>query len=106
MHSSRSPPAGGASSRPLAPGLCRIALGYGRCYSGYSSSNVVSRVGLRPEFIDLARLFQIPGDIVLIVSLNIKPLPFAHSLAQLVGFSEIPQALLLNWLEETTPRAA
>ena len=49
----------------------------------------ISRIGLRPEFIGLARFFQVAGDKVIVVRLDVELLPLAHALAQFVGLPRV-----------------
>ena len=51
--------------------------------------HIVSRIGLRPEFIDLARLFQVPCNALMVVRLNVQPLPLAPPISQLVGLQVV-----------------
>src|SRR3974377_1453028 len=44
----------------------------------------ISRVSLRPEFVSLARLFQVAGYQMIVVRLDVKLLALAHPFAQLV----------------------
>jgi hypothetical protein len=54
----------------------------------------ISWIGLPPEFIRLARLFQVAGDKLMVVRLDVELLPLAHPLPQLVGPPRVlrPQA--------------
>ena len=51
--------------------------------------NVVARVGLRPQFIGLARCFQVPGDVIFIVRNDVKLFTLAYPFAQFVGLASI-----------------
>jgi len=49
----------------------------------------LSRVDLRPQFIGLARLFQVAGDVEIVARLDVELLRLANPLAQLVGLSDV-----------------
>ncbi len=49
----------------------------------------VARVGLRPQFIDLARCFQVPGEEKFIVRGDVKLFAIAYPFAKLVGLANI-----------------
>ena len=48
---------------------------------------IVARVGLRPEFIDLAGSFEVAGDVALIVRGDVEPLALAHTFAKIIGLA-------------------
>jgi hypothetical protein len=46
--------------------------------------NIISRIHLRPKFISLSCLFQVAGEMLIVMRIDVKPLPLTDPVAQLV----------------------
>ena len=72
----------------LSQGLVMLPESHGNL-AQVSRRNEIPRIGLCPEFVGLARLFEVAGGNLVVVGLDLQPLALGDPLAQLVSLPNI-----------------